>query len=423
MRDLSRLSLTLLPLLLAQSHFLGVASARTFYVDKNAPGPTHDGASWSTALLTIQPALDAASMDDEVWVAASAPASPAYFERVTLVGGVGLYGGFSGTESSRAERDPKKNVTILDGRHSDFVVVCPSHVMPTATIDGFTIRNGYASMGAGVNASGQVRITNNIITANQASEGGGGIRTGSGTITISNNVISDNTAPDGGGVFVYGGAIMTNNLITGNTATRGAGIYSSGAFTGAGNTIIGNTAPSGGALVYNIGAAVKLYNSIIAHNSSGILRVSGTLDLRNCDVFGNAAYNFSGLTDPTGTNGNISQDPLFVDRPGGNYRLPAGSPCVDTGDDTFVKTGETDMDGKPRILGAHVDMGCYEYGTVGPPPYTLGDVSKCLSIGCGASGSTPEEVSRLNVDSGDAALNLRDALRIARKVAGLEPNP
>lgn len=424
MKGLSRLPLALLPLLLAQSLPLAVATARTFYVNKNATGPTHDGVSWSTALQTIQPALNAASMGDEVWVAASTPASPAYFEKVTLVGGVGLYGGFSGIEVSRSERDPKKNVTILDGSHSDFVVVSPSHVTPSATLDGFTVRNGYGSLGAGINASGKVVISNNIITGNLAGEAGGGIRTGSGTIVISNNVISGNGAPEGGGIFVYGGIVtIANNLLTGNTATRGGGIFASGAFTGTGNTIVGNTAPGGGALACDIGGALKLYNSIVAHNSSGILCVSGTVELRTSDVCDNTAYNFSGLTDPTGSNGNISLNPLFADRPGGDFRLAAASPCVDTGDDAFVKAGETDLDGKPRILGARVDMGCYEYGSTGPSPYTLADVTKCLFIGAGAGAGTPDDVARLNVEAGTAALDLNDAVRLARKAGGLEPNP
>jgi hypothetical protein len=77
------------------------ACAKTVYVNKNTPGPAHDGATWATACLTVQAGIDAAVSGDELWVAASAPAAPAYMENVTLKAGVPLYGGFAGAETVR----------------------------------------------------------------------------------------------------------------------------------------------------------------------------------------------------------------------------------------------------------------------------------------------------------------------------------
>ncbi len=57
--------------------------------------------------------------------------------------------------------------------------------------------------------------------------------------------------------------------------------------------------------------------------------------------------------------GNFGDDPLFVDADKENLRLRDDSPCVDAGDDSVV-TQPTDLDGNPRILGARVDIGCYE---------------------------------------------------------------
>ena len=46
-------------------------------------------------------------------------------------------------------------------------------------------------------------------------------------------------------------------------------------------------------------------------NSSGIYRAGGTPTVRYSCVYGNTSYNYSGMTDPTGTNGNISVGPRF----------------------------------------------------------------------------------------------------------------
>jgi len=81
------------------------------------------------------------------------------------------------------------------------------------------------------------------------------------------------------------------------------------------------------------------------------------------------------MADPTGTNGDISVDPLFVlsptpgddgqwgtadDEPG-DLHLKTGSLCVDAGDTTAVAAGSVDLDGGPRIFGVHVDIGVDEF--------------------------------------------------------------
>ncbi len=66
--------------------------------------------------------------------------------------------------------------------------------------------------------------------------------------------------------------------------------------------------------------------------------------------------------------GNITNNPLFIaDGIGygtnlvpGNYRLQAGSPCVNAGTNLDWMTGACDLDGLPRILKGTVDMGAYE---------------------------------------------------------------
>jgi len=46
----------------------------------------------------------------------------------------------------------------------------------------------------------------------------------------------------------------------------------------------------------------------------------------------------------------------------GDYHLLEGSPCIDTGDPNYIADpNETDLDGRPRIIGGRIDMGAYEY--------------------------------------------------------------
>jgi len=66
--------------------------------------------------------------------------------------------------------------------------------------------------------------------------------------------------------------------------------------------------------------------------------------------------------------GNIDEDPLFVDPGNGNIHLLSQSPCIDRGDPDFQPgPGETDIDGDPRVINGRVDMGSDEYAHDRPP--------------------------------------------------------
>jgi hypothetical protein len=96
--------------------------------------------------------------------------------------------------------------------------------------------------------------------------------------------------------------------------------------------IVGNTvAFSGSAIVLEEGAAPMIRRNIVASNSGrGVLCLTGdTNPAFHCnDVWNNVGGNYFGCTDPTGTNGNISVDPLFCDPANENFSLLSGSPCL-----------------------------------------------------------------------------------------------
>jgi hypothetical protein len=73
--------------------------------------------------------------------------------------------------------------------------------------------------------------------------------------------------------------------------------------------------------------------------------------------------------------GNVDANPLFVNAAAGGYRLQAGSPCRDRGNNAALPADEADLSGdgnlsetlprdlalRSRIEGTTVDMGAFEY--------------------------------------------------------------
>ena len=380
--------------------FWSFAEAKVVYVAKTG-SDANDGLSWATAKVTVQAGLNAAAAGDEVWVAAGT-----YVELVSLAGGAALYGGFVGSETDLAQRDWKANLTILDGNQSGSAVSVPAGAGDTSRIDGFTIRNG---TGTTTSSSTSIRY-------------GGGIYCASSHATISNNTIMGNTADYGGGIYCYRSSpTISNNTVTGNS---GSGIYcyyysspmvSNNTVTwnnGSGiycyycsfpmisnNTVTGN----GGSGIYCSDSSPTIANTLVAFNSSGIYRYGAfTPNLRYNCVYGNTDYNYSGMTDATGTEGNISIDPKLLAADYGQVHLRAGSPCIDAGDDSMVQSGWVDKDGEPRIQGTHVDIGADEYNGT-PPSFTPRTVRVSPSGDDANDGSSWERAKRTVQAGIDAA--------------------
>jgi parallel beta-helix repeat protein len=266
----------------------------------------------------------------------------------------------------------------------------------SALIEDNVISNNTLTLsGAGgggiVVVGGAPQIVGNMIENNTApiGNGGGVMLWGESSPTLQNNIIRGNVArgvypfPFGGGIFIESAnnALLVQNLIYNNIAGQGSGIYffvNSGVNTGSvlvNNTIVGTSSSSQGSAVYTTGTdhlGQFFNNLIIGAKGTSAVYCDATYD-PNPPVFtNNDAYspNGSGLqgtcSRQSSTNGNISADPMFTSVPL-NFRLRAGSPAIDTGDNLAPDLPLLDLGNKPRIVdGDHdgdkiIDMGAYEY--------------------------------------------------------------
>lgn len=317
-----------------------------------------DGSSWAAAMKTPQAALDTLNgLGGEVWMARGV-----YTQPITLRLLQKLLGGFAGTETDRSQRAPQANATILDGRSAG-PVVSITVTATGASLDGFTIRNGNSKSGTGgIACSGAAEIAHNTITACTGYYGGG-LGVLSGAPIVRNNVFRANTASQGAAIDVEAGSpTIRDNLIVGNASANGSGFYMNAQTLPAvyGNTIVANGSSTSSITLRGwTGAFSKFANNIVAFNKGAGLYENGSKSeaMHHNDVFGNTT-DYYGVK-PAGA-GNLRVDPLFVNTATGDYRLRANSPCLDGGSDTVVLAGESDLDGNPRILGAHTDIGAYE---------------------------------------------------------------
>ena len=243
-----------------------------------------------------------------------------------------------------------------------------------------------------ISGEGSAEILDNVISNNVNNGGGGGIYIpGAGaTPIIKRNVIKGNNVlgGQGGGIYMVNNSspLIVQNIITGNQASNGGGIYWAVPGTGVrgpilvNNTIADNNATTNGSGIFADGAddQVELTNNIIVAKPGQAGLHCGNFDghidpiIRFNNIFsaGGMAYGGS-CSDKTGTDGNISLDPLFTNPTQGDYHLQQGSPSIDAGDNQAPNLLDTDLDGNTRILDgdgdgtATIDMGVDEF--LAPP--------------------------------------------------------
>jgi len=208
-------------------------------------------------------------------------------------------------------------------------------------------------------------ITNCIVSDNLASSGAG-MYNNLANPSLLNCTLSNNMALDfGGGVYNYANSpTFANCIFSRNSANNGGGIYNyEHTYSILTNcTFAENSAPNGNALACDSRdqiylSLLQLANCILWDGGNEIWNNNKSIILMNySDVQGG----WPGV-------GNIDVNPMFADTNNSDYRLSAGSPCIDAGTDAGVYE---DPDGNIRPLNFPVvdnngdlpdfDMGAYE---------------------------------------------------------------
>ena len=315
---------------------------------------------------------------------------------------------FDGMAITLTSSDPDDwdivGATIIDGDASGSVVTFDDDEGPDSVITGFTITNGSYGYGAGIFAYNTSPTISNCIITNNAGTYGGGIYLCDyqGPVSnINNCIISENTASEGAGIYCGSSAIKIHNcLIYSNSATsNGGGIYSLDVDQIANCTIVDNDADTGGG-IYNE-ADCTVANCIFWDNTA----------TSNPEIYSDAQYfsvTYSNIEGGYGYTGNIDSDPLFVDAANDDYHLTANSPCINAGTNSEYTTGDTDIDGEDRKLGAKVDMGADESDAYPVALWKLDETSGSTA-GDSSGNSYDGTVSGAIWDSGgkiDGALDL-----------------
>ena len=381
---------------------VGNVSAAVRYVNVGNALPVPPYFTWGTAATNIQEAVDAADPGDEIVVTngvyetgGSVVPSSAETNRLTV----------SKTVAIRSVNGPE--FTIIRGYHdrtsTNFQpwVRCV-YLSAGASLAGFTLTNGGATQGGGIQCESSTAVVSNCVMAgNLAWNRGGGASSG----TLNSCVLAQNRAGEGGGAY---GSTLNNCTLIGNSSgfpefnisgTGGGASHSTlrncvlagnGADTsggGAANSTLINCTLAGNYATFGGGAeSCTLVQCTVVNNSAyvfptgslgaGVLgcAVTNSVVYNNTDTVNNRPCNFSSSTFshscttplPTNGPGNITNAPLFIDAARGDFRLQPVSPCIDAGTNLSALISN-DLAGLRRPLDGNrdgtggFDIGAYEF--------------------------------------------------------------
>jgi hypothetical protein len=367
-------------------------AANAYYFNPNSTANGQDGLSWTTAFKSLNDYfyIQDKSNINHIYLAKGAYKTSGTLEFTTALIVDGGYDTKSNTQTTE--------LSVIDVQKNGRVISTTQDISFTSCliINGFMRSDSNSSGGGIYTNSGNITLTNSLVSNNTASSfsassfsassfsDGGGIYTNSGNVTLTNSLVSNNTAAsssfdsnsssDGGGIYTNNGSIiLTNSLVINNTASSSSSFDSNsssdggGIYTGSGkialiNSLVSNNTASsfsssdGGGISTGNGinnqVEILFQNSILWGNK--ISTNGGTTFSENEYHFTNPVnsltinhslvknQNLTGTSNIDATAGGFN--PLFVDEANGNFRLQAGSSLIDAGDDLSLPFDNFDID-------------------------------------------------------------------------------
>jgi uncharacterized repeat protein (TIGR01451 family) len=365
------------------------------HVNSRATG-ADTGTSWRDAYTDLQRALARATAtggNAEIWVASgTGPYDPGRQPDTSFVipANTKVYGGFSGSEILRDQRNPKRNVTVLTGaadseRNTTVVTIGGSNCL----LDGLTITSAdeHCIYGSGVD------FTLEQSTLQDSREWG--LRTTNCNVEMRNCYVrghgSDGIRHDGEGkVLQIDNCWIMKNMARGLASQGSTPYIRNSILTESDLSEYGNP----GIRILNPTSRPILHGCSFAHNRGpGIdFEDDRTIadpntkdypDVANCILWynqvgkGDRQFNGFGVeyiqhsaifdpNDPDGIiedkdiRGNFSTNPKFVFVDPNFLYLRQDSPCKDAGSPDIDYTGQVDFAGRSRVIGDYADIGAYE---------------------------------------------------------------
>ena len=282
---------------------------------------------------TIQSAVDNANPNDEIVVYPGT-----YHETVSL---------------------PNKPITLRSSNPDNWDIVGSTVI----------IRNG-VSLPATINYPNSPDNTNIVFKGFTVTGSGYGIAS-AGRPPISNCIIRNNTND---GVHADSGAPQVRNCIIRANGRHGVYVYGDSDFS-VRNCFIYSNAGTG--IEHEMWVdeedpqqflfPVIVNNTIVSNAVSGFNQTPMTYSVvTNCILWGNGFEDMYGqatyccIEDGDPGTGNISANPCFVDAANGDYRLLNNSPCITSGTNSAVISGDLDIDNQPRIVHGAIEIGADE---------------------------------------------------------------
>ena len=286
------------------------ATTSIIYVDADSTATVPDGSSWTNAFPHLQDALAAAGTPSngdiaEIWVAegvyypdeGSGIAADVVTNTFDIPARVQLFGGFDGTESTKADRDWENHLTILSGditqddnvddygvtRTVDDIATPNSNRVVDITtgtsetiLDGFVVTAGNAGSGTGIGISDSTAQFKNLTIVGNSGLSAGSVLLNFSTmnatpVTFSNvRILNNASSTFGGGIYNNGGNVQLNDLIIeGNTTlTQGGGVHNrNGSMTFNNVRLSNNTSFNTAGGFYADGTSTQSFTNFIIENN------------------------------------------------------------------------------------------------------------------------------------------------------------